>query len=204
MAPLPGSHLGPHGRALWKLTAPWTPERAHRAVENAQRFPRASTGPFPSNHPRKTPKGPKIALGNPDRPICTDIAQAPEDDGIVRRRLSINPSWGAQTAMCGSSPRLNTSAANGGGSPVRSVGAAPGVCTPPGSPSRSGAAGVTLCSTTASSRGATTTSPTSTRSYGWTGWGGDWNVVVVRRACRHPRVAPEEFKRKPLPPTPSA
>ena len=29
---------------------------------------RASTGPFPSNHPRKTPKGPKIALGNPDRP----------------------------------------------------------------------------------------------------------------------------------------
>ena len=43
-------------------------ERAHRAVENAQRFPRASTGPFPSNHPRKTPKGPKIALGNQDRP----------------------------------------------------------------------------------------------------------------------------------------
>ena len=37
-------------------------------MENAQRFPRASTGPFPSNHPRKTPKGPKIALGNPDRP----------------------------------------------------------------------------------------------------------------------------------------
>ena len=44
-------------------------ERAHRAVENAQRFPRASTGLFPSNHPRKTPKGPKIALGNPDRPV---------------------------------------------------------------------------------------------------------------------------------------
>ena len=46
-------------------------ERAHRAVENAQRFPRASTGLFPSNHPRKTPKGPKIALGNPDRPRNT-------------------------------------------------------------------------------------------------------------------------------------
>ena len=43
-------------------------ERAHRTSENAARFPRASTGPFPSNHPRKTPKGPKIALGNPDRP----------------------------------------------------------------------------------------------------------------------------------------
>ena len=35
-------------------------ERAHRALENAACFPRASTGTFPSNHPRKTPKGPKI------------------------------------------------------------------------------------------------------------------------------------------------
>ena len=43
-------------------------ERAHRALENAACFPRASTGTFPSNHPRKTPKGPKMALGNPDRP----------------------------------------------------------------------------------------------------------------------------------------
>ena len=48
-------------------------ERAHRALENAQRFPRASTGPFPSNHPRKTPKGPKIALGNPDRPLFITV-----------------------------------------------------------------------------------------------------------------------------------
>ena len=43
-------------------------ERAHRALENAVRFPQASTGPFLSIHPRKTPKGPKMALGNPDRP----------------------------------------------------------------------------------------------------------------------------------------
>ena len=54
--------------ALWKLTAPWThrtrpPHRGKRCA-----FSTSSTGPFPSNHSRKTPKGPKIALGNPDRP----------------------------------------------------------------------------------------------------------------------------------------
>ena len=80
-------------------------------------------------------------------------------------------------SRCGSSPRANTSAANGGGSPVRGAGAASGVCTPPGSPTPSGAAGVTICSTRASSRGAMTPSATPTRSCGWTGWGGDWHVV---------------------------
>ena len=40
-------------------TAPW---------KTPARFPRASTGPFPSDHPRKTKKGPKTGLGNPDRP----------------------------------------------------------------------------------------------------------------------------------------
>ena len=55
--------------ALWKLTAPWThrtrpPHRGKRCA-----FSTSSTGPFPSNHSRKTPKGPKIALGNPDRPL---------------------------------------------------------------------------------------------------------------------------------------
>ena len=69
MAPLPGSHLGPHGRALWKLTAPWThrtrPPRLGKRAAFSTSFHRA----FPiTNHPRKTPKGPKIALGNPDRP----------------------------------------------------------------------------------------------------------------------------------------
>ena len=68
MAPLPGSHLGTHGRALWKLTAPWThrtrPPRLGQRCAFSTSFHRA----FPSNHPRKTPKGPKIALGNPDRP----------------------------------------------------------------------------------------------------------------------------------------
>ena len=49
-------------------------ERAHRALENAVRFPQASTGPFLSIHPRKTPKGPKMALGNPDRPKFSTYA----------------------------------------------------------------------------------------------------------------------------------
>ena len=53
-----GDHFVAHGRALWKLTGRGRTERAHRAVENAVRFPRASTGPFPSSQPRKTPKGP--------------------------------------------------------------------------------------------------------------------------------------------------
>ena len=53
-----GDHFVAHGRALWKLTGRGRTERAHRALENAVRFPRASTGPFPSSHPRKTPKGP--------------------------------------------------------------------------------------------------------------------------------------------------
>ena len=53
-----GDHFVAHGRALWKLTGRGRTERAHRAVENAVRFPRASTGPFPSSYPRKTPKGP--------------------------------------------------------------------------------------------------------------------------------------------------
>ena len=79
-------------------------------------------------------------------------------------------------------PSPNISAANGGGSPVPTAGAASGVCTPPGSPSPSGAVGVTICSTTASSRGAMTTSATSMRLCGWSRSGGDWNAV--RRTCR--------------------
>ena len=68
-------------------------ERAHRAVENAQRFPRASTGPFPSNHPRKTPKGPKIALETPDRPLflwwwCYPDRVDPSVEWMRRRTVS--------------------------------------------------------------------------------------------------------------------
>ena len=66
--PLPGSHLVAHGRALWKLTAPWTHRTRPPRLGKRCVFPRASTGTSPSNHPRKTPKGPKMALGNPDRP----------------------------------------------------------------------------------------------------------------------------------------
>ena len=67
---------GPARHDAWP--PPWEPSWPTRTgpveadgavdAQNAQRFPRASTGLFPSNHPRKTPKGPKIALGNPDRP----------------------------------------------------------------------------------------------------------------------------------------
>ena len=42
---------------------------AHRALENAVRFPRAPTEAFPIKSPTKNPKGPKMALGNPDRPV---------------------------------------------------------------------------------------------------------------------------------------
>ena len=54
--------------ALWKLTASWTHRTRPPHLGKRCAFPTSSTGPFPSNHSRKTPKGPKIALGNPDRP----------------------------------------------------------------------------------------------------------------------------------------
>ena len=72
-------------------------ERAHRALENAQRFPRASTGTFPSNHPRKTPKGPKMALGNPDRPTSsggqTPVGGTASWDNSCGRRGSTPRTW---------------------------------------------------------------------------------------------------------------
>ena len=46
-------------------------ERAHRALENARAFSTSFHRAFPLNHPRKTQKGPKIALGNPDRPVIS-------------------------------------------------------------------------------------------------------------------------------------
>ena len=41
-------------------TAPWKTLRV---------FHELPQGLSPSNHPRKTPKGPIMALGNPDRPL---------------------------------------------------------------------------------------------------------------------------------------
>ena len=58
--------------ALWKLTAPWTHRTRPPHLGKRCAFSTSSTGPFPSNHSRKTPKGPKIALGNPDRPDFLD------------------------------------------------------------------------------------------------------------------------------------
>ena len=57
--------------ALWKLTAPWTHRTRPPHLGKRCAFSTSSTGPFPLNHSRKTPKGPKIALGNPDRPEKT-------------------------------------------------------------------------------------------------------------------------------------
>ena len=59
--------------ALWKLTAPWTHRTRPPHLGKRCAFSTSSTGPFPSNHSRKTPKGPKIALGNPDRPMTLGI-----------------------------------------------------------------------------------------------------------------------------------
>ncbi len=93
MGPLPGSHLVAHGRALWKLTAPWTHRTrppclgkrcafstsSHRAFKSERPQKLALGNPaFQSNHPRKTPKGPKMALGNPDRPIFMAISEFPK------------------------------------------------------------------------------------------------------------------------------
>ena len=59
--------------ALWKLTAPWTHRTRPPHLGKRCAFSTSSTGPFPSNHSRKTPKGPKIALGNPDRPNLENV-----------------------------------------------------------------------------------------------------------------------------------
>ena len=84
--------LDPYPAASLECTCPFLP-REHRphATEDAFDtrncpFSTSSTGPFPSNHSRKTPKGPKIALGNPDRPEIVPAMQ--RQQGAVFRGCS--------------------------------------------------------------------------------------------------------------------
>ena len=60
-----GDHFVAHGRALWKLTGRGRTERAHRALENAVRFPRASTRAFPIKSPTKNSERPLNIVGKP-------------------------------------------------------------------------------------------------------------------------------------------
>ena len=70
-------------------TAPWKTLRVFHELHRA----------FPSNHSRKTPKGPKIALGNPDRPIFLKWPRCGAVNLRNRARLSpFKASAGARSA----------------------------------------------------------------------------------------------------------
>ena len=75
-------------KPLWKLTAPWTHRTRPPHLGKRCAFSTSSTGPFPSNHSRKTPKGPKIALGNPEQHV-----NSVSRDGVVAFS-EINPTTG--------------------------------------------------------------------------------------------------------------
>ena len=78
MAPISGRHLVAHGRALWKLTAPWThrtrPPRLGKRYDVFHKLPQGRFHQITNEKPRKDPK---IALGNPDRPRLWDGDQVP-------------------------------------------------------------------------------------------------------------------------------
>ena len=63
--PLPGSHLVAHGRALWKLTAPWTHRTRPPRLGKRCVFSTSFHRDFPIESPTQNPERPQNGVGKP-------------------------------------------------------------------------------------------------------------------------------------------